>query len=75
MPNWLLRLAWRARRKRLVRLHMIDVEHSVGGILLGFVGGHYVLAKPKIHETEERTIPLDGLLEVPRERVLYVQVI
>lgn len=75
MPNWLLRLIWRVRRRRLVRLHLLDVEHSLSGVLLGVVGGHYLLAKPKLLETDERTIPLDGIIEVPRERVLYVQVL
>ena len=75
MPNWLLRLIWRVRGKRRVRLHLLDVEHSIGGVLLGVVGGHYLLAKPKLIEAEDRTIPLDGLVEVPRERVLLVQVL
>jgi hypothetical protein len=73
MPDWLLKLIWRFRRRGVVRLHLENADHSYDGVLLGVAGGHYVLAKPKMIAGPERTIALDGLLEVPRERVLCVQ--
>lgn len=78
MPWWWSRLAWRFRRRRLVRLHM-DVPDgtpaTIEGVRLGVWGGHYVLMLAKLLESAERTIPLDGLVEIPKSRVLFVQVL
>lgn len=62
-------------RRKLVRLHMRDAAPSVEGVLLSRWGGHYRVANPKLLESPEVTHELDGELFVPRERVLYVQVI
>lgn len=75
MPRFLMRLLWAVRGKRLVRLHLADNQPSVEGILAGRWGGHYVVLAPKILDAAQRTFSLDGHLEVPAERVLYVQVI
>lgn len=63
------------RRKRLVRLHLQDGAPSIEGFLLGQAAGHYQLAAPKLLEAQERTLELAGEAWVPRERVLYVQVL
>lgn len=62
-------------RKRLVRLHMRESYPSVEGVLLKRWSGHYVVASPKLLESAEISHELEGELYVPRERVLYVQVI
>jgi hypothetical protein len=78
MPWWMSRLAWRCRRKRLVRLHL-EVQpgtpSTVEGVRLGVWGGHYVLMLPKVLEAADRTHALEGVLEVPRGRVVFVQVL
>ena len=79
MPSWLLRLVWKVRGKRMVRLHLIDPPDgqlpSVEGILVGRWSGHYVLLAPRLLETSEESASLDGHLEVPSERVAFVQVL
>lgn len=69
------------RRKRRVRLitheeRLPDFE----GVLVGRrpVGGHYLLLAPKILQASDdqvRSRQVDGHLEVPAERVLFVQVL
>jgi hypothetical protein len=73
MPEFQGRRSLRA--KRVARLHLKDNAPSVEGLLMGRFNGHYILQAPKILETKERTYSLDGWLEVPAEKVLYVQVI
>lgn len=73
MPEFLGRKSMRA--KRLARLHLKDNAPSVEGLLMGRFNGHYVLSAPKILEAKDRTYSLDGWVEVPAEKVLYVQVI
>jgi hypothetical protein len=75
MPRFLMRLLWAVRGKRLVRLHLAENKPSVEGVLAGRWGGHYVVLAPKILDAHDRSFSLDGHLEVPAERVLYVQVI
>lgn len=62
-------------RKRLVRLHLLDNGPSYEGVLIGRRGGHYRLANARIFEAEGRSYALDGEQWIPRERVLYVQVL
>jgi hypothetical protein len=75
MPVWLARLLWMLRGKRLVRLHLIDADPSLEGILAGRWRHHYILLSPKLLETENQTRAIDGHVEVPAERVLFVQVL
>ena len=75
MPRWIGRVIWALRGKRLARIHLHDNAPSAEGILVGRWGGHYVLLTPKLLEAEGRTYSLDGHLEIPAERVLYVQVL
>lgn len=72
----------RRKSARRVVLHLEDStggRHgpSVEGVQLRMrpVGGHYVLHQPRYLEDEERTVPLDGHLEVPERRVWFVQVL
>ena len=71
----LARILWGLRRNRRARLHLNDAGPSVEGVLVGRWGGHYVLLTPSVLEGEDRTFSLEGSLEVPAERVLFVQVL
>ena len=75
MPAWLMRLAWKARGKRRVRLHLRGDDPSVEGILLGRYAGHYVLLTATMLEDEDTSVPLDGTVEVPAGNVVFVQVL
>jgi hypothetical protein len=67
-------LKWRMRRrKRFVRVH--TAEPSYDGILLGRWGGHYILEHASLREAEDRTVKLEGRVEIPAERVMFVQVL
>lgn len=66
------------RRKRLVRIHFKPTvsADSVEGILVGVAAGHYRLAKAShisVESGEARSI--DGEAWIPKENVLYPQVI
>lgn len=78
MPWWWSRLAWKFRRKRLVRVHL-DVPDgapgSIEGVRLGSWGGMLILMMAKAIETSDRAHALDGLVEIPATRVLFVQVL
>lgn len=75
MAAWFLRLLWLFRGKRLVRLHLIGDIGSLEGLLVGRWAGHYVVLTPSLVEGKDRTIRMDGHVEVPSERVLFVQVL
>lgn len=75
VPVWLLRLLWRVRGKRWVRLHLVGHESSFEGLLAGRWDGHYVLMAACLLESSDRTVRLDGHVEVPAERVLFCQVL
>lgn len=65
------------RKKKLVRVHFreVDSTDSVEGILLGRRAGHYRLANARhISDTEQSRV-VDGEALIPKERVLYLQVI
>lgn len=79
IPRWVARLLWAFRGKRPVRLHLADVPGmetmpSLDGILVGRWGGHYVLLTPKVVVAEDVSHAISGTVEVPAERVLFVQV-
>lgn len=69
------------RRKRRVRLHLLDGNgqpgETVEGIQVGRrpIAGHYLLLAPRHLEGEDRSNTLEGHLEVPAPRVLMVQVL
>jgi hypothetical protein len=62
-------------RKRRVRLHLKDENRSLEGIWVGMGAGHYRLAAAMQLEAIDRTIELEGEAWIPRERVLYLQVL
>jgi hypothetical protein len=74
VPFWLIRLAWTFRGRRYVRLHLEGMEQSLQGVLIGTTRGHYVLFAPSLLEGPKQTVRLDGHVEVPAQRVLFVQV-
>jgi hypothetical protein len=66
------------RRKRLLRLHLKDEDRSIEGIFLGYEAGHYRLANARLIESvagQVQSYGLDGESWVPRDRVLYGQVL
>ena len=79
IPRWVSRIVWAFRGKRRVRLHLIDPPKgqlpSLEGIMIGCWGGHYILLAPKAITSTDGGPQLDGHVEVPRERVAFVQVL
>ena len=61
------------KRKRLVRIHQQDGP-TLEGILLAR-RPDYRIAAPKMLEAEDVTQSLEGEAEIPRERVLFVQLL
>lgn len=73
---WRIPFFWRlaARRRRLVRLHLHDMEPSIDGILLGVTAGHYVLVAAALVKAPGQTEALDGpRIYVPASKVLFEQ--
>jgi len=75
MPRFLARIFYSLRGKRRARLHLIDDGPTLEGILVGRWAGHYVLLVPRLMSEPGEAITLEGLAEVPAEKVLFVQVI
>lgn len=73
MPAWMMRLVWKVRGKRRVRLHLDENQPTVEGILAGRWGGHYVVLAPNILADGDHQVT--GHVEVPAERVVLVQVL
>lgn len=48
---------------------------TLEGVLTRRTTDAYYLANPKMLEAENMTVPLDGTVEIPRERVLFVQLV
>lgn len=69
------------RSARRVRLHLLDGNGQPGETIEGIelrrrtVAGHYVLVAAKHLEAEDRTVSLDGTIEIPERRVLMRQVL
>jgi hypothetical protein len=61
-------------RRRLVRAHM-NSGPTLEGVLTHRSVDCYRLAMPKLLEAEDQTVPLDGEVEIPRERVLFLQLL
>lgn len=64
------------RQKRKVRLY-VQEGPTIEGILAGRTRHEYILWAPKIitGEEDEPSVAVSGHVEVPRERVLYYQVV
>lgn len=73
MPRWWGQLVSKLRRRRMVRVHLKSEEASLEGFYRGLWAGHYVLEVAKLHETADRSVDLGGLVEIPRENVLFLQ--
>lgn len=66
------------RRKRLVRIHFKPAvsPDSVEGVLVSTAAGHYQLANARHIDAETgASRAIDGEAWIPRENVLYPQVI
>lgn len=74
MPFWIWRIAMKVRGRKLARLHLTDGAPSVEGILVGAAAGRYVVLTPKILRDPEPA-ELTGHLEVPKENVIFIQVL
>jgi hypothetical protein len=63
------------RKKRKVRMHLQEGP-TIEGILVGRTRREYVLWAPTmIQSTDPVELPVSGHVEVPRERVLFYQVL
>lgn len=75
MPAWLLRLVWRVRGKRRVRLHLVERVESFEGVQIGRWGGAYYLIHASLLKSEDESVSLDGVVEVLEARVDFAQVL
>lgn len=79
MSVFILKLIWLFGGKRRVRIHLEDkpgvVMPSLEGILIGRKAGHYILLVPKLIHSTDQSIALEGMVEVPAERVVFVQIL
>lgn len=69
-----LRRRERAPELRRVRLHLLGDAPSVDGLLETVTDGHYLLRVPRVIRDTDASYELTGHLEVPVERVAFVQV-
>ena len=66
------------RRKKRVRLHLkpqTGMDASLEGVFAGLWGGRYVLLLPSLVEGETATVALSNRVEIPRENVLFWEVL
>lgn len=78
LPTWMLRMVWKFRRKRAVRVHFRPTtgeDRSIEGALLGRWGGHYVLAGCHVIAGPDDSLAIEGIAEIPAETVLFLQVL
>lgn len=80
MPRWITRIFYAVRGKRRVRYHLFDGQGAANGptlegVELGCWSGHYVIAMPQHIAGADQSIPLQGMVEIARERVIYRQVL
>lgn len=69
-------------RRKMVRVHQVERQNerpppTVDGVLVGKpwrCGGHYVVRKAELVESENSNIPL-GEVWIPRERVIMLEVL
>jgi hypothetical protein len=76
-----MRLLWYARGKRAVRVYLevregdTSSDATIEGVLVGRWAGHYVLELAHLLENPTSSHALRGHVEIPAERVLFIQVI
>lgn len=63
------------RAARKVQLHLKSGETLEGLMTRKLYRGHYVLHVPRFLETPERTLSLEGSVEVHKSNVAFVQVL
>lgn len=61
------------RSRRLIRVHLKDGQTLSGFQRRGQWGGHLILDLAKLHEDALNTHTLDGVVEIPRENVSFLQ--
>jgi hypothetical protein len=61
-------------RRCLARVQQVGGRPTIEGIIVQR-RPHYVLERPRMIEDEERSIDLDGRVEVLREHIAFVQLI
>jgi hypothetical protein len=67
----------RLSRRRLVVAHQHNGP-TIEGVLVYRSRSHYHVAHAKLVEMsgdQRNTVPLDGVIEIPRERVLFLQLL
>ncbi len=74
MPVWILKLAWKIRGRKLVRIHQKDGLPSIEGVLVGVAAKRYILLSASILGDGGAT-ELAGHVEIPKENVMLVQVL
>lgn len=62
------------RRNSKVRLYLQDGP-TIEGILAAETPRDFVIWAPRVLEDEEATVAVSGHVEVPRERVLFKQIL
>lgn len=67
-------IVFHRRRNNKARLHLQDGP-TIEGILVAETRRTYVVWCPKVLEEEDATVTVSGHVEIPRERVLFVQVL
>lgn len=64
-------------RKRRVRVHFNPIPNievsDFEGVLAGRVDGHYLLLTPKLLESGDQTYSLDNAVEIPCDRVWWLE--
>ena len=66
-------LLFRLRGLRRVRVHFLNADPSIEGVLCGYSADHYILRHCALLETEERSHVLEGSIWVGREKVFFLQ--
>jgi len=69
-----LKIAWKIRGRKLVRIHQKDGLPSIEGVLVGVAAKRYILLSASILGDGGAT-ELAGHVEIPRENVMLVQVL
>lgn len=62
-------------RQQMVRLHLEGNNPSIEGMLFEKPGDFYRLLKPELISAENSNVSMDGEVWVPRDRVLFCQVL
>jgi hypothetical protein len=77
VPRWLGRLLYAFRGKRRARFYLggPGIDETLEGVLVGRWSGHYVVLLPRRITASGESVALKGELEIPAERVVFVQIL